>query len=274
MRLRDRHSSKRCSVTPKPAMRPRIGIPWPTLSQAEYNARAWPQYAEAVRRAGGEAVEISLALSPAEIAGLATSCHGILLPGSPADVNPAKYGQQRQPGIADPDSARENADELLLQDAHNLYKPLLTICYGTQSLNTWRSGTLVQDLLPLPVNHRAPRSVAVAHTVAIEPTSLLAEISSADSETTHTADLLRLPVNSSHHQAVGIPGDGLRVVARCPQDGVIEAIEGVHPDHFVLGLQWHPERSFDASPTSRLLFQRLVQAAAAWRPRAITNSLA
>lgn len=253
--------------------RPRIAIPTPTLHQHEYNARTWPQYAAAVTRAGGEPVQVPLTLTSAEIARLATRCQGILLPGSPADVNPAKYGQDRQPDTAPPDEARENADELLLQDAHNLHKPLLTICYGTQSLNTWRSGTLVQNLLPLPVNHRAGASVAAAHSVAIDPGSQLGEMVGPSPEATHTAEFLRLPVNSSHHQAIGIVGDGLRIVARCPQDAVAEAIEGHYAGHFVLGLQWHPERSFDTSLASRLIFARFLQAAAAWHPRAFADSL-
>lgn len=254
--------------------RPRIAIPVPTLGQAEYNARAWPQYAAAVAQAGGDAVEIPLTLTPGEIATLATSCQGILLPGSPADVNPAKYGEERQPETASSDLARENVDELLLQDAHNLHKPLLTICYGTQSLNTWRTGTLVQHLIPMPVNHGAGKSVAVAHSVAVEPGSRLAEILEESGELTHTADSLRLAVNSSHHQAVGIAGDGLRVVARCPQDAVVEAIEGRNPEHFVLGLQWHPERSSEHSAASRAIFRRFVQTCAVWRPRPIQGSMA
>ncbi len=257
-----------------PAHRPRIAIPWPTQAQTEYNARTWPQYAAAVAQAGGEPVEIPLTLTPGEIAKLATSCQGILLPGSPADVNPAKYGEERQPETGAADLARENVDELLLQDAHNLHKPLLTICYGTQSLNTWRTGTLVQDLMPIPVNHGAGGSVKVAHSVAIEPDSQLANIIGPSPEVTHTADFLRLPVNSSHHQAIGIVGDGLRVIARCPQDGVVEAIEGQQPGHFVLGVQWHPERNLEGSPASRLIFERLIQAAAAWHPRPVTESLA
>ncbi len=261
-------------MTSKSPIRPRIAIPMPTLAQAEYNSRSWPLYAAAVAQAGGEAVAVPLTLTPAEIANLATGCQGILLPGSPADINPAKYGQERQEETAAADLARENADELLLQDAHNLHKPLLTICYGTQSLNTWRTGTLVQHLLPMPVNHRSGASVAVAHTVAVEPSSLLAEIVGASAEATHTATFLRLDVNSSHHQAVGIAGDGLRVVARCPQDAVVEAIEGIQPGHFVLGLQWHPERSIDSSASSRLIFERFVRTAAAWHPRVITESLA
>jgi len=226
-----------------------------------------------VAQSGGEPVEIPLTLEPAAIAKLATSCQGILLPGSHADVNPAKYGEPRIPETAEPDLARENVDELLLQDAHSLHKPLLTICYGTQSLNCWRTGTLVQDLVQIPVNHRAGGSVAAAHSVLIEPSSLLARIVGGSPEVTHARDFLRLPVNSSHHQAIGILGDGLRVTARCPQDGVVESIEGTQPGHFVVGLQWHPERSLKTSSASRLIFQRFVEAAAAWELRPIADSL-
>ena len=71
-----------------------------------------------------------------------------------------------------------------------------------------------------------------------------------------------IPANSSHHQAAGdVIGDGLRVVARCPEDHVIEALEGTSADHFVLAVQWHPERSFDEDPNSRAIFRALVEAA-------------
>jgi len=253
--------------------RPRIAIPIPTLTQADYNARSWPQYAAAVERAGGEAVEVPLTLTPGEIARLATGCQGILLPGSPADINPAKYGQDRHAETAQADPARENVDELLLQDAHNLHKPLLTVCYGTQSLNTWRTGTLVQHLWPVPVNHRAGKSVAVAHSVIVEPGSRLGAILEESAEKIAGDGALRLDVNSSHHQAVGLAGDGLRVVARCPRDSVVEAIEGQNPDHFVLGLQWHPERNSESTPSSQSIFRNFVQACAAWQPRPATGPL-
>jgi putative glutamine amidotransferase len=68
-------------------------------------------------------------------------------------------------------------------------------------------------------------------------------------------------VNSSHHQAANIVGDGLRVVARSPQDGVIEALEGASPDHFVLAVQWHPERTVDQDEPSRAIFRALIEAA-------------
>ena len=96
--------------------------------------------------------------------------------------------------------------------------------------------------------------------------------------------LARLEVNSSHHQAVGVVGDGLLVSARCPQDAVVEAIEGGQaisheqagphgPAHFVLGVQWHPERTLE-DPTSRALFDRFVREAKDWTPRAVTTSVA
>lgn len=253
----------------------RIAIPTPTSFDLEYNRLNWHAYAEAVATAGGEPVEIPLNLTPRAIAELINTCHAVLLPGSPADVNPAKYGQERDPATAAPDLPRENVDELLLQDAHNLYKPILGICFGAQILNVWRGGTLVQDLTRLPVNHSAARGVVVAHTALIPLGSMLYGLVAAE-EATLDGTFLRLPINSSHHQAIGIAGDGLLVTGRCPQDGVVEAIEGPqHPreGHFVLGVQWHPERTTHSSPTSRAIFARIVAEAASWTPRAVTTSV-
>jgi putative glutamine amidotransferase len=259
-------------------MKPRIAIPVPHSTDLEYSQRSWPAYATAVERAGGESVKIPLDLTPRETADLINTCQGVLLPGSGADVNPQKYGQEPIPECAAADPAREAVDELLLQDAHNLYKPLLCICFGTQSLNVWRGGTLLQDLSILPVNHRAGRSVAIAHNAAIAPGSLLGTMVDP-AEAPEQDGFLRLPINSSHHQALGIAGDGLRVSARCPQDAVIEAVEGGQATegataHFVLGLQWHPERSYEISATSRAIFDRLVTEAKAWIPRPIHTSVA
>ena len=256
----------------------RIAIPVPTSTDLDYNRRSWPQYASAVEQNGGEPVEIPLTSTPTAIANLINTCHAVLLPGSPADVNPHKYGHDPIPACATPDHLRENVDELLLQDAHNLYKPIFGICFGLQSLNVWRGGTLLQDLSILPVNHAAGSSAAIAHTALAVPESLLGCLLSPG-EAPEQEGYLRLPINSSHHQAIGIPGDGLRVTARCPQDGVIEAVEGGQAAegaaaHFVLGVQWHPERSYDISPASRALFGRFIHEASLWTPRAVHTSVA
>ncbi len=225
-------------------MKPRIAIPIPTSHDPLYNSRSWPQYANAIRQSGGDPIEIPLDATPRRTADIINTCQAVLLPGSPADVNPQKYGQDPDPATAPTDSARENVDELLLQDAHSLYKPILAICFGIQILNVWRGGTLLQDLTPMPVNHAAGASVAIAHAVSVAPESLLGSLVDA-TEAPVQDDFLRLPINSSHHQAIGIPGDGLRITARCPQDAVVEAVEGGQATegataHFVLGIQWHP----------------------------------
>ena len=255
--------------------KPRIAIPVPTSTDFEYNRRSWAQYAEAIQRSGAEPVEVPLDQSPAATARLIADCQGILLPGSGADVNPQKYGQEPDPECAPADPARENVDELLLQDAHNMGKPILTVCFGTQMLNVWRGGTLVQHLTGMPVNHKAGRSVGVAHIAAVAPASLLGDMA-AKENITEESGFLRLPVNSSHHQAIGIPGDGLRVSARSPEDGVIEAVEGA-PDGvggpFIVGVQWHPERTFDQSAASRALFSRFVAEAASWTPKPVAEAI-
>ena len=143
--------------------------------------------------------------------------------------------------------------DTLLEDAYASRKPVLGICYGLQILNVYRAGSLVQHIQS-PVNHEAGRKVEVAHTVAIDSGSLLAQIV-AGAKT----DPSGLPVNSSHHQSAEKVGSGLKVSARCPEDGIIEALESTDPDHFVLAVQWHPERSVDAA--SKAIFEALVQAA-------------
>ena len=249
-------------------MKPRIAIPQPTSTNLVYNQRSWPAYATAITRSGGEPVAIDISASPAQINALAATCDGILLPGSPADVDPALYGADRDPASAPADPAREAADDLLLDHAAKHAKPVLGICYGLQSLNVWSGGSLIQDLTPLPVNHEAGPSVAIAHSALVAPSSLLASLLTP-AEAPESDGFLRLPINTSHHQSVAAPGDGLRIVARCPDDGVIEAVEldPAHPmfhvehptpSQFLLGVQWHPERSYDISPASRALFHRLI----------------
>jgi len=238
-------------------MRPRIAIPLPHSSDQKYGEQAYPQYAHAVELAGGEPVRIPLDQLPGEVMKLIERCDAVLLPGSKADVDPAKYDAPRQPETADADPKRDTVDELLLQDAYNMRKPVLGICYGLQSLNVYRSGTLLQHVAS-PVNHEAGRSVAVAHQAEVEPHSTLGRIVGGKANEKFT-----IPVNSSHHQAAQVVGDGLRLVARCPDDGVAEAVEGTASDHFVLGVQWHPERTVEDDERSRAIFRALVEAAKA-----------
>ena len=238
--------------------KPRIALPEPCSYDSEYSNRALPAYLKAVEAAGGEPVIIPLASSPEEIARTITTCSAVLLPGSKADVDPEKYNSPRRPETNTADPLRDAADELLLQDAYNLCKPVFGICYGLQSLNVWRSGTLVQHIHS-QINHSAGAKIEAAHNVVVEPDSLLAR------EAAKNPEERPLPVNSSHHQSADTVGDGLRVAARCPDDKVIEALEGTQPGHYVLAVQWHPERGFERDAVSANLFRSFVRAAAKWR---------
>lgn len=239
---------------------PRIAIPLPHSSDPEYAERSIPQYEHAVKLAGGEPVRVPLDRTPAEIMKIIERCDGILLPGSKADVDPANFGASRSSHTAAADPPRDTVDNILLQDAYKMRKPILGICYGLQSLNVYRSGSLIQHIpdflsedMRTRVDHEAGKNVAVAHDVELAEGSKLASILSLDS--------LVLPVNSSHHQSADAIGDGLRVSAHCIDDGIVEALEGTAPDHFVLAVQWHPERSVDQDEASRAIFRALIKAA-------------
>lgn len=240
--------------------KPRILIPDPTSTDTEYNERGWPQYAAAVEQAGGIPVRVPLHASQEEQAQLIAGAQAVLLPGSHADVNPEKWNEPLHPRSAPADPLREAADELLLQDAFNLQKPIFGICYGMQSMNVWRGGSLVQHL-ETPVNHTPGRHIAEAHQVAVTPGTRLFE-----SVETAQSGISPVMVNSSHHQAIARVGDQLHAVATSPLDGTIEAVEGTESGPFVLGVQWHPERTYDSSPLSRELFRAFVSAASGWKP--------
>jgi putative glutamine amidotransferase len=235
---------------------PRIAIPVPHSGDPDYAERAFPQYENAVRRTGGEPIRIDLHQSAAEVKKQIERCDAILLPGSRADVDPKKYNAARHEKTADPDEKRDAVDRLLLEDAYHKRKPVLGICYGLQSLNVFRAGTLLQHI-DSPIRHSAGRTVANAHTVEIDPGSKLANIIGKPQAP--------IAVNSSHHQSVSVEGDGLRVVARSPVDNIIEAVEGTAPDHFVLAVQWHPERSVNDGPevseSAQAIFRAFIDAA-------------
>jgi putative glutamine amidotransferase len=249
-------------------MTARIAIPEPSSDQ-EYNGRSLPAYLQAIEEAGATAVVVALNQAQESVAKLLAGVHGILLPGSRFDVAPERYGERPIPECGEADAARTSTDELLLQDAFDLKKPILAICHGAQTLNVWRNGSLIQDLdavLKTEINHRPGRGVVAAHEVKVLESSRLSAMLPERSG-------LVTPVNSSHHQAIRAPGENLRVTAVSPVDGVIEAVELDSADHFVLAVQWHPERTLDASAVSRAIFRTFVEAAQVWQPPHVVASV-
>ena len=234
-----------------------IAIPVPTATDVAYNELSLPPYLAALEAAGAKVQLVPLDEPQDRVAKTLAGVQGILLPGSKFDVDPERYGEARIAECGPADGARTAVDELMLQDAFNLRKPILGICHGAQTLNVWRNGSLIQDLKTV-VDHRPGRGVVEAHPVKVAPGSRLSRMLQGEQ--------LETQVNSSHHQAVLVPGDRMLVTAVSPGDEVVEAIELDAPDHFVLAVQWHPERTYTESAVSRAIFAEFVKAAEAWQP--------
>lgn len=240
---------------------PRIGVPYRTRNEEVKGLRGkYENYLQSIEEAGGAPVEISLALSPQELLDLARTIDAIVLPGSPADVDPALYHVSRHPKSADSDATRERTDRALLDHALGQGKPVLAICYGIQILNVHLGGSLIQDIpgelrtaIPHPCQHTwIGGSEGVPepfHAVRFERDSRMAKISGA----------LEVQVNSSHHQSIRDLGRNLRVVGRAP-DGVVEAVEWTGDSNWVTGVQWHPERMTEDA-LAQMLFRELMAAA-------------
>jgi putative glutamine amidotransferase len=159
----------------------RVGVPWGTAKEeTENNRYRYDDYVRAIQEAGGQAVEISLALPRPKLEELMETLDAAVLPGSPADVDPSRYGAPRHAQCAEPDPQRERTDYALLDHAFAAAKPVLAICYGIQLLNVYLGGKLFQDIpseLRTSVKHsRPPGAPDQHHAVRIEPGSKLAAL--------------------------------------------------------------------------------------------------
>jgi putative glutamine amidotransferase len=176
---------------------------------------------------------------------------GILLTGSDSDIDPSHYGAEREPNCGSVQPLRDAIDFALLETARERRTPVLATCFGIQSLNVFMGGTLIQDIpsrIPTVIKHNYPGPATdFAHTIQIARGSMLETL----------AGSLEPWVNSTHHQAVDRVGGGLEVVARAP-DGIIEALAGTADDHWILGVQWHPEKSFAHDTFSQNIFATFI----------------
>ena len=184
---------------------------------------------------------------------------GLLLTGSPSNVEPFHYGgpPSREGTLHDPD--RDATTLPLIREAVRRNMPVLAICRGIQELNVALGGTLHQRIFEMPerFNHkRRQRPMTIpdnerygpAHPVALTPEGLLARL----------AGTTEIMVNSLHGQGIDRPAAEAVVEAVAP-DGQIEAIS-LPGARFVVGVQWHPEYKPLENPFSRALFAAFAQA--------------
>lgn len=163
-------------------------------------------------------------------------CSGLILTGG-VDVYPEIYcdwDTAKTKGTYKPE--RDGFELKLIELALKEQKPILAICRGLQILNVYFNGSLIFDIeeqrgtVHTELADHQPRF----HEVSIYPGTLLHEITGITGGS----------VNSYHHQAVDRIGDGLRVNCRSV-DGIVEGLEYENSNEkpFLLGIQWHPERS-------------------------------
>jgi gamma-glutamyl-gamma-aminobutyrate hydrolase PuuD len=228
-------------------VKPIIGVtcpskfdPFDTDSQGKIELN-W-NYSQVVADAGGVPILVPPIADPAAVAPL---LDGWMITGG-ADLDPALYSAEphAQTEVGHPQRADFEFALLKLLPEH---VPILGICYGCQFLNVARGGSLHQHLPDL--GGKAQHTGNVPQEYRVQPGSHLARI------------LGDAPIAgvSSHHQAIERLGGGLMAVA-WHEDGTIEAIED--PEHpWLIGVQWHPERS-PTGPASERLFRSFVEAAA------------
>lgn len=183
---------------------------------------------------------------------------GILLTGSPSNVEPHRYsGPPSDPGTLH-DAYRDSTTLPLIPHVVAAGMPLLAICRGFQEMNVAFGGTLWQKLHEVEgyddhrENLQAPldEQYGPAHEIELVRGGQLHRLAGTD----------RLTVNSLHSQGVQTLGGGLEVEARAP-DGVVEAFRVRNSPAFALAVQWHPEWKFQDHPFSRTLFAAFGQAA-------------
>ena len=211
------------------------GVWTKTLHYLEQSVAHW------VLRGGAMAVMVpavdsdSIVLrSDIDLTHYAQALDGLVLQGG-NDVAPQHYGEQPMHADWHGDRVRDLYEMELIRAFVAAGKPVFGICRGLQLLNVTYGGTLYQDIgtqQPDALDHRMlGKYEQHFHPVEFVPG-------------THLASLFpgrRGGVtNSIHHQGIKDLAAGFEVEARCPDDGMIEAIRRRGPG-FVAGVQWHPE---------------------------------
>jgi putative glutamine amidotransferase len=177
---------------------------------------------------------------------------GLLITGSPSNVEPHHYGGPASRPDSPCDPARDATTLPLIRRALELAVPLLAICRGLQELNVALGGTLHQEVHELPgrLDHRSDKTVPPperyrpVHPVRLAPDGQLCKL---------LGGATTIQVNSLHAQAIERLAEGLAVEALAP-DGTIEALSVENAPGFALAVQWHPEWRVLENPTSRRLF--------------------
>jgi putative glutamine amidotransferase len=235
-----------------------VGIPACTREIGGHIQHATPaRYGAALLGAAG-AVPILLPPVGPPMLAMLDRLDGLVLDGSPSNVEPALYGaaEDATPGRHDPD--RDATTLPLIRAALARGLPLLAICRGIQELNVALGGTLSQQVQDIPgrLDHRGgpganEHRYRAKHSVALSG-GLAAIFGKSE-----------IMVNSLHEQGIDRPADGLVVEAVAP-DGMIEGVRVASASGWAFGVQWHPEWAYAENADSVALFRAFGEACRAY----------
>jgi gamma-glutamyl-gamma-aminobutyrate hydrolase PuuD len=221
------------------------------ISSWAAGALALPRgYTDALERGGGRPVLLPPPVGdPTEAAEVLEPFAGLVLTGG-ADVDPARYGQDRHPSVYGADPSLDAFEVALIDAALAREMPILAICRGHQVLNVALGGTLDQHITDRPglLVHGDPASGpggGIDHDVTIETGTRLAD----------ALGVTRCTVRSHHHQAVADLAPKA-IATAASDDGVNEGFE--LPDGWVVSVQWHPEATASDDPVQQRLFDTFV----------------
>lgn len=210
--------------------------------------------------AGGMPVLVPAIGADLDMAALVERLDGLMLTGSPSNVEPHHYdGEPSEAGTLH-DPQRDATTLPLIRAAIDAGVPILAICRGHQELNVALGGTLHQRVHEVAgrIDHRSRKDVPIieryepAHPVKLAANGLLRRLFGAD----------EVKVNSLHAQAIDRPAARLLVEAVAP-DGTVEAVSLIDGRAFCVGVQWHPEWPRLTDPVSKALFDAFGDAARA-----------
>lgn len=207
-------------------------------------------YIRAIEASGGAAILLPYTANPESIDRFIDLCDGFIFAGG-ADIEPARYGEEKHPLCGETTPYRDQVEFLAFEKIMKTEKPIMGICRGSQLINVALGGTLYQDIpseIKTDLTHKQehPHSEP-AHEANVVSGSLLHSLIGKS----------RIHINSLHHQAIKELGDGLSPMA-VADDGIIEAIARTGK-RLVWGFQWHPEKAFDNSEDSKIIFKKFIE---------------
>jgi putative glutamine amidotransferase len=196
--------------------------------------------------------------TPLDVTEILTHVDGIFFPGSPSNVEPARYAGAASVAGTLHDPHRDATTLSLIPQAVARGVPVFGVCRGFQEMNVAFGGTLHQRVHEVAglADHREDKQQPLevqygpAHEVIFEPDSMLRRLAGHD----------RIRVNSLHGQGVDRLAPGLAIEAHAP-DGLIEAFRVKSSANFALAVQWHPEWQVMSNPFSQALFAEFGRAA-------------